>query len=1198
MDIHYKVPTSYEPISRNGPTGSPSGQSFWITDAMTNLGYTKFPPSWYFDNVLDYDNSLRTTFNTDWAYTIFVVDSSNDIDGKFLDGYSGYAYLGGPFVVMTYDNDGYGIINMDYVTAHETGHIFYATDEYNGVTEYSGYLNAYDIESSGFIMHCALCWGTSSGTALQLGWRDTDGDGILDIIDFPPVSTLNIYSPNPTNDNTPTYTGRSTSFSTYPNNNPNPWSSKNSITINKIKNIQYNVDGGPWIDASPVDGLFNSSSEDFTFTTSILSDGTHTIYVRTQNTAGNWETAYASDTLTIDATAPVLSFVSPTPSNNSNLTLNYVYINVTSNENLITPRLEWNGVNESISGSGMNWYKNKSGLSDGNYRFRVWGNDIPNNWNATELRVVTVDTRPPIVTANPTGYPAYQTASKNGGLITLNATITDLVTGVKNATVNASQINSSIGNVVLNYNSGFWTNSSVRVNASDGIYYLNITSFDHAGNRNNTEQITVIVDTSSPIINSAQTDYPIDFSAAKNGTSITLNTSISDFPAGVKNATINASQINRSIGNVVLSYGNGSWKNSSVIVNASDGTYKLNITAYDNAGNLNNTAQITVIVDNTIPNVTINPISYQRGIAANTGSIIGFSASADDPLINSTSAGLKNASVNASLINNTGRIELTNQSGIWRGNTTFDKFITDGNYSLNVTFFDNAGNINDSVQINVTIDNTPPSVTNVSLSSQFIDVSSFTNISANITSLDAVSLVNQSEVFVRVTYPNSSSINYPMNAGGGSLFYYNFIDTAQYGRFNVTILANDTTGNINSTQRIQFATVFITNNESVVIQANNITVFNAPLSNATLYLFTNNTSVGAINITQSRVNITSNEMTITNPGIYVNVNVSSTIRNNLSYVIIYVNYTDAEVSSYIESSLRLYKWNTSSSSWDRLSGAGSFPYVNNAGVDTANNFVWANLTELSEFAVSGELYVPPPSQTTTSGSSGGGGGGGGGASAENYSNIELKEKRDNYIFKDKIASYKFNTTDPIMYVNITGNISAGEVTTMVEVLRNTSSLVKNISAPGIIYKNMNIWVGTSGFATPKNIQKGVITFRVLNSWLEDKKLTAGDVRLVKWDGSRWIELDTYETTKSSEHIYYEAVTDSFSPFAITAFRSDVPVEAVKTPVTANETPAPEEIEVKREETSGLNGTLLVTAVVLVILVAILAAVYMKEKKKL
>lgn len=85
-------------------------------------------------------------------------------------------------------------------------------------------------------------------------------------------------------------------------------------------------------------------------------------------------------------------------------------------------------------------------------------------------------------------------------------------------------------------------------------------------------------------------------------------------------------------------------------------------------------------------------------------------------------------------------------------------------------------------------------------------------------------------------------------------------------------------------------------------------------------------------------------------------------------------------------------------------------------------------------------------------------------------NILVKEKYELYIFKDTITSYRFiNGSNPVIYVKITGNTSAGAITTSVEVLKNTSTLVKT-PATGLVYMNMNIWVGTSGFAVPKNIK--------------------------------------------------------------------------------------------------------------------------------
>ena len=137
-DIHYRISTSYEPIMRPAP----AGESLWIADAISNLGY--IGRSTYFDNVYDYENSIRKLANADWAFTIFVIDSSNDPDGKFADDHIAYSYRGGPFMVINYKNGGYGISNMDAAVAHETGHIFYALDQYtssnSSCTERSGYL--------------------------------------------------------------------------------------------------------------------------------------------------------------------------------------------------------------------------------------------------------------------------------------------------------------------------------------------------------------------------------------------------------------------------------------------------------------------------------------------------------------------------------------------------------------------------------------------------------------------------------------------------------------------------------------------------------------------------------------------------------------------------------------------------------------------------------------------------------------------------------------------------------------------------------------------------------------------------------------------------------------------------------------------------------------------------------------------------
>jgi hypothetical protein len=69
-----------------------------------------------------YVDALRKSKQTNWAYCAFFT--------KYPVGHFAYASLGGPRLVMHYDNDGWGPDNIDRVFAHETGHIFRAPDEY------------------------------------------------------------------------------------------------------------------------------------------------------------------------------------------------------------------------------------------------------------------------------------------------------------------------------------------------------------------------------------------------------------------------------------------------------------------------------------------------------------------------------------------------------------------------------------------------------------------------------------------------------------------------------------------------------------------------------------------------------------------------------------------------------------------------------------------------------------------------------------------------------------------------------------------------------------------------------------------------------------------------------------------------------------------------------------------------------------
>jgi hypothetical protein len=243
-----------------------------------------------------YDNALRARYGTDWAFTIFVVDSSNDGDRLFSDGYFAYAYLGGPFMVMTSGNDGYGPAAMDAVAAHEIGHLFLALDQYSSAsqpcTRRSGYLGAENQNS--LYGTCASnvtsvmrgqinpyrIGAVDSYARAQLGWRDSDGDGILDPVDTMLSVTGVTYEADAEHPNVLTFNGTV-------QDNPFPSPLRRSTLINTIGRVQYRVAGSDWAEVQAADGAFDTYAEGFTFTTPPLPGGDLSVDLRAVDTAGN-----------------------------------------------------------------------------------------------------------------------------------------------------------------------------------------------------------------------------------------------------------------------------------------------------------------------------------------------------------------------------------------------------------------------------------------------------------------------------------------------------------------------------------------------------------------------------------------------------------------------------------------------------------------------------------------------------------------------------------------------------------------------------------------------------------------------------------------------------------------------------------------------------------------------------------------------
>lgn len=207
--------------------------------------------------VYGFNAQQREKLQTDWSFTIFVADASDDPDGLFASGgrFAGaFAYPGGLFMVVPSTRPA-------STFTHEMGHIFWARDEYRGGgswTDQRGYynsqnLNAYDNPTAGFVQDISIMRGgvplndayqalySPDSTLAMVGWRDSDGDGIFDVADVP----LDLDAVGYFDADTSQYHFSGTA-SAVPLLNQNSWGAQSDITLNRISQLQYRLDGGPW----------------------------------------------------------------------------------------------------------------------------------------------------------------------------------------------------------------------------------------------------------------------------------------------------------------------------------------------------------------------------------------------------------------------------------------------------------------------------------------------------------------------------------------------------------------------------------------------------------------------------------------------------------------------------------------------------------------------------------------------------------------------------------------------------------------------------------------------------------------------------------------------------------------------------------------------------------------------------------------
>lgn len=297
------------------------------------------------------------------------------------------------------------------------------------------------------------------------------------------------------------------------------------------------------------------------------------------------------------------------------------------------------------------------------------------------------------------------------------------------------------------------------VTLADGTYSWNITCSDDLGNANTSQTRTVYVDNTLPtfVVNNAVEGVVNQDFVFMNFTVVEAN------PMNTTFCLFNATDLvdiyfNATVG--VLTH-----KFSGLV----DGVYQYNVTSEDLAGNTNATATYTITLDTIAPqfaNITQLPVGEL--LAQDT-----FTVSVDlveaNPL--NTTVFVYNAS------------GLVAQESFGTQNGVVSFILADGDYQYNITSVDLAGNHNDSLTYNVTVDTTAPTVTIVEPTDAINVNDSLVNFTINYTDANA----GVCEFYVDGELNATSAATNPLT------FQYNFTDSNNAHSWYVR--CNDSAGN-------------------------------------------------------------------------------------------------------------------------------------------------------------------------------------------------------------------------------------------------------------------------------------------------------------------------------------------------------------------------------------------------------------------
>src|SRR3989339_243501 len=439
-------------------------------------------------------------------------------------------------------------------------------------------------------------------------------------------------------------------------------------------------------------------------------DGSKTIYVWYKDAAGNVSST-ASDSITLDTTAPTLSITSPTSSSTYTSTSATISLggNASDSGSGISA-VTWNndkGGSGTASGT-TGWTVSNISLSSGDNKITVTAKDGAGNTSTDTITVAYS----PMTTTKPTGSVSINSgadyANSSTGQITLNLSATD-DEGVK-----AYYFMVYTGSTKV-YDSGWQTFSATKnysgsvthtLSSGDNMYTVYVWYLDINNNMSNQASDSIRWDTTNPNVNITSPTSSTTYTSTSS--LITLGGNASDSGSGLETTMSWTSDNQNNPAGTGSITSLGGWTASGIELN-SVGTTTITITVKDKAGNK---ASDTILVtyasssDTSAPSST--SISINGGSSYTKSTSVTLSLSAADS-VGVTGYYLSTSSTKPTASALSGWTSVSSTTS-YRANVSYSLSTGDGSKTVYVFYKDAAGNVSSGVNDSITLDTTAPTV--------------------------------------------------------------------------------------------------------------------------------------------------------------------------------------------------------------------------------------------------------------------------------------------------------------------------------------------------------------------------------------------------------------------------------------------------------------------------------------------------------